>query len=106
MSLKDNWKHTGVGLGHAFRDLGKSVVKSVATGVKKVDNWANKEEEKPEQEEKEDSQIQYRVEEAPAEEWEVKEQPTAEWQAEESEPVKTVVKEQPREKGPVEWKAE
>ncbi|MBQ3574087.1 MAG: hypothetical protein IJA26_00320 [Clostridia bacterium] len=43
MSLKDNWKQTGVGLGHAFRDLGKSVIKSVATGVKKADNWANKE---------------------------------------------------------------
>jgi len=43
MSLKDNWKQTGVGLGHAFRDLGKSVIKSVATGVKKADDWANKE---------------------------------------------------------------
>ena len=43
MSLKDNWKQTGVGFGHAFRDFGKAVVKSVATGVKKADNWANKE---------------------------------------------------------------
>lgn len=55
MSLKDNWKQTGLGLGHAFRDLGKSVVKSVATGVKKADDWANKEkpEEKKPEEQKE-----------------------------------------------------
>jgi len=106
MSLKDNWKQTGVGLGHAFRDLGKSVVKSVATGVKKVDNWANKEEEKPEKEEKEDSQIQYRVEEAPAEKWEAKEQTQAQWHAEEAEAVKVEVKVQPSKQGPVEWKAE
>ena len=51
MALKDNWKQTGVGLGHAFRDLGKSVIKSVATGMKKADEWANKEDkqEKPEE---------------------------------------------------------
>jgi len=48
MSLKDNWKQTGLGLGHAFRDLGKSVVKTVATGVKKADDWANKDEAKEE----------------------------------------------------------
>lgn len=41
--LKDSWKKTGVGLGHAFRDLGKSIVKSAATAVDKVDKWANKE---------------------------------------------------------------
>lgn len=41
MSLKDNWKDTGAGLGHAFRDLGKSIIKSVAMGVKKADEWAN-----------------------------------------------------------------
>ena len=43
MSLKDNWKNTGVGLGHAFRDLGKSIVKTVATGAEKADKWANSE---------------------------------------------------------------
>ena len=48
MSLKDNWKQTGLGLGHAFRDLGKSVVKTVATGVKKADDWANKDDSKEE----------------------------------------------------------
>lgn len=55
MSLKDTWKQTGTGLGHAFRDLGKSIVKSVATGVEKADKWANSEdypkEEKPKTEE-------------------------------------------------------
>jgi len=43
--LKDNWKDTGKGLGHAFKNLGKSIVRSAATGVKKVDHWANPEEE-------------------------------------------------------------
>lgn len=41
MALKDNWKETGVGLGHAFRDLGKTLIKTAATGVKKADEWAN-----------------------------------------------------------------
>ena len=56
MSLKDNWKQTGVGLGHAFRDLGKSVVKSVATGVKKADQWANKEDHEQQSEEKKEEE--------------------------------------------------
>lgn len=41
MSLKDSWKETGVSLGHAFRDLGKTLVKTVKTGAVKVDEWAN-----------------------------------------------------------------
>lgn len=44
MSLRNNWKETGVGLGHAFRDLGKTIVKTAATGLKKADVWANGEE--------------------------------------------------------------
>lgn len=44
MALKDTWKATGTGLGHAFRDLGKALVKTVATGVEKADNWANSDE--------------------------------------------------------------
>ncbi len=49
--LKDTWKETGVGLGHAFRDLGKSIIKSGAHAVKKADEWANSDEkeEKPEE---------------------------------------------------------
>lgn len=41
--LKDTWKETGKGLGYAFRDLGKSLVKTGATALKKADEWANKE---------------------------------------------------------------
>ena len=39
--LKDSWKNTGVGLGHAFRDLGKSLLKTGATAINKADEWAN-----------------------------------------------------------------
>ena len=44
MALRDEWKETGKGLGHAFRDLGKSIVRSVKTGVDKADDWATGEE--------------------------------------------------------------
>lgn len=44
-SLKDNWKKTGVGLGHAFRDLGKSIIRSGSYAVNKADAWANEDEE-------------------------------------------------------------
>ena len=54
MALRDSWKETGVGLGHAFRDLGKTLVKTVATGAKKVDEWANGEEETEEKSESEE----------------------------------------------------
>ena len=40
--LKDSWKETGGGLGHAFKNRGKSIVKSVKVGVTKADEWANK----------------------------------------------------------------
>ena len=43
--LKDSWKETGVGLGHAFRDLGKTLIKTGAKAVKKADEWANSEDE-------------------------------------------------------------
>ncbi len=41
--LRSNWKETGTSLGHAFRDLGKTLIKTGATAVKKVDQWANSE---------------------------------------------------------------
>ena len=41
--LKDTWKETGKNLGHAFRDLGKSLIKTGTTAIKKADEWANKE---------------------------------------------------------------
>ena len=52
MSLKDDWKATGTGLGHAFRDLGKSLVKSASTAVRKADQWANGEEKEAAEESK------------------------------------------------------
>lgn len=47
--LKDSWKETGVSLGHAFRDLGKTLVKTGTHAVKKADEWANKEDHEPAQ---------------------------------------------------------
>ena len=44
--LKTSWKETGVGLGHAFRDLGKTILKTGKTAIKKADEWANSEDEK------------------------------------------------------------
>lgn len=49
--LKDTWKETGTALGHAFRDFGKTLIKTGATAIKKADEWANKEEETPAAEE-------------------------------------------------------
>ncbi len=40
-SLKNDWKETGTNLGHAFRDLAKTIVKTGAKGVRKAENWAN-----------------------------------------------------------------
>ncbi len=49
MALKESWKKTGTEFGHAFKDLGKAFAHTAKTTIKKVDNWANKEEdEKPE----------------------------------------------------------
>lgn len=48
MSLKDSWKSTGTGLGHAFRDLGKTLVKTASTAVNKADEWANSDDENQE----------------------------------------------------------
>ena len=56
MGLKDSWKETGIGLGHAFRDLGKTLVKTVKTGAEKVDNWANGEEAPAQQEQPEEKE--------------------------------------------------
>ena len=54
MSLKDSWKATGTGLGHAFRDLGKTIVKSASTAVNKADEWANDDEKQEEKKENEE----------------------------------------------------
>ena len=47
MPLKDSWKQTGAGLGHAFRDLGKTLVKTAKTGVDKAGEWADSDDNKP-----------------------------------------------------------
>ncbi len=47
-SLKETWKETGKGLGHAFRDLGKTLIKTGANVVNKVDDWANGDDENKE----------------------------------------------------------
>lgn len=52
--LRDTWKETGKGLGHAFRDLGKSIVRSGTNALKKADQWATNEDEKTEETEKEE----------------------------------------------------
>ncbi len=47
--LKDSWKETGAALGHAFRDLAKTLIKTGSRAVKKVDEWANREDYEQEQ---------------------------------------------------------
>lgn len=41
MSLKDEWKTTGSDLGHAFKALGKALIKTASTAAKKADEWAS-----------------------------------------------------------------
>ena len=41
-SLKDDWKETGKDLGGAFKQLGKSIVKSSAVVVNKANDWAER----------------------------------------------------------------
>lgn len=45
-SLKDDWKETGKDLGGAFKQLGKSVVKSGAVVVNKANDWAERDDAK------------------------------------------------------------
>jgi len=44
--LKSAWKKTGVTLGHAFRDLGKTLLKTGSEVMKNVEEWADEQEEK------------------------------------------------------------
>ncbi len=53
-NLRGSWKETGVGLGHAFRDLGKTLIKTGAKVVKKADEWANEDENKETQKSKDE----------------------------------------------------
>ena len=45
-SLKDDWKETGKDLGGAFKQLGKSIVKSGAVVVNKANDWAERDDAK------------------------------------------------------------
>lgn len=38
-----SWRETGKDLGHAFQDLGKSIIKSGSEGIDKAQEWADKE---------------------------------------------------------------
>lgn len=41
MALRDSWKETGKGLGHAFTSLGKSIVKTAKYAADKAEDWAD-----------------------------------------------------------------
>ena len=45
-SLKEDWKETGKDLGGAFKQLGKSIVKSGAVVVNKANDWAERDDAK------------------------------------------------------------
>lgn len=40
-NLKSEWKETGKEIGHAFKGLGKTLVKTAKKGVDKADSWAS-----------------------------------------------------------------
>ena len=40
MATKQDWKETGRDLGHAFKGLGKTLIRTAKTGVDKVSDWA------------------------------------------------------------------
>ena len=41
MATKQDWKETGRDLGHAFKGLGKTLIRTAKTGVDKVNDWAD-----------------------------------------------------------------
>ena len=53
MALKDQWKETGKDMGEAFSGLGKNIVRVVRDGVDKATDWADKDETKLPEGEKE-----------------------------------------------------
>ena len=46
-NLKNSWKNTGSELGHAFRDLGKTLINSGKKGVDKAVDWAESGQQQP-----------------------------------------------------------
>lgn len=49
MSDKETWRETGTGLGHAFRDLGKTLINTGKKGVDHAVEWAGGDKENPNQ---------------------------------------------------------
>lgn len=45
--LKSNWKKVGKDFAHLGKDLGKTLLKTVKTGVAAASDWANEPDEKP-----------------------------------------------------------
>ena len=43
MALKDDWKETGKDLGHAFKNLGKTLIRSASKGIEAAEKWAQEE---------------------------------------------------------------
>ena len=43
MALKDDWKETGKDLGHAFKNLGKTLIRSASKGIEAAEKWAPEE---------------------------------------------------------------
>lgn len=41
MGMRDDWKNAGVGIGHAFKGLGKAFATTAKTAIRKADEWAN-----------------------------------------------------------------
>ena len=46
--FKKMWNDTGKELDEAFKTLGKTIVKSAKLGIKKIDEWANGDDDIPE----------------------------------------------------------
>ena len=79
--LKGNWKKVGKDFVELGADLGKTIIKTVKTGVDAVAEWADSEEKKKAAEEAEAKAEEIIVPEEPAEEVQPEEEP-----AEASEP--------------------
>ncbi len=53
MALKDDWKETGKDLGHAFKNLGKTIIRSASKGIDAAEKWAAEDDKEHTEEKKE-----------------------------------------------------
>ena len=53
MALKDDWKETGKDLGHAFKNPGKTLIRSASKGIEAAEKWAQDEDKEHTEEKKE-----------------------------------------------------